>query len=70
MVNVKDVNWGDPLKAEPIKDDLFDEMYGAEMLEITLGNIIDLMDGVILYVVIEGEYALLIRLEGGALCLM
>lgn len=70
MANLKGMTWENPLKAEPLAGDTFDEMYGTEVLEISLGNIVDLMDGVILYVVVEGEYALLIRLEGGGLCLM
>lgn len=70
MATLKEMNWENPLKAVPVVDEQFDDMYGTEVLEITLGNIIDLMDGVILYVVVEGEYALLIRLEGGGICLM
>lgn len=70
MALLKDMNWCNPIKAVRLTSDQFDEMYGTEVLELTMGNIIDLLDGVILYVVVESEYALLIRLEGGGLCLM
>ena len=64
MIKLKEVYWGEPLKAEPIKNGIFDEMFGAEMLELTWEDINNLVKGFTLYVVIEGEYALLIRLKG------
>ncbi len=63
MLNLKEVVWGDPIKAEPIKNDLFDEMFGAEMLELTEDNIRDLIRGETLSIVVEAEYTVLIRLR-------
>ena len=63
MARLKDINWGNPIKAVRLTSDHFDEMYGAEVLEITEENMIDLIKGQILYVVVEGEYAVLVRLK-------
>lgn len=63
MARLKDINWHNPIKAVRVTGDQFDEMYGTEVLEITEENIIDLIKGLILYVVVEGEYAILIRLK-------
>lgn len=63
MLRLKDINWGNPIKAVPVIGDHFDEMYGAEVLEITEENIVDLIQGKILYVVVEGEYAVLMKLK-------
>lgn len=63
MARLKDINWGNPIKAVRLTDDNFDEMYGAEVLEISEENILDLIQGKILYVVVEGEYAVLMKLK-------
>ncbi len=63
MARLKDINWGNPIKAVRLTSDHFDEMYGCEVLEITEENMIDLIKGQILYVVVEGEYTVLVRFK-------
>ncbi len=63
MARLKDINWGNPIKAVRLTSDYFDEMYGCEVLEITEENMIDLIKGQILYVVVEGEYTVLVRFK-------
>lgn len=66
MLNLKDIDWGEPIKATPIENDFFDEMFGVETLELTEENIKDLVKGRTLYVIVECEYTILIRLKGAS----
>lgn len=63
MLRLKDINWDNSLTAKCIDDESFDEYYGISTLELTSVNMLDLALGGILYVVIEDEYSLLIKLK-------
>ena len=63
MAQLKDINWDNSITATCIDNDSFDEYYGISTLELTSANMLDLALGGILYVVIESEYSLLIKLK-------
>lgn len=63
MAKLKDINWDNSITAKCIDEDSFDEYYGTTTLELTSANMLDLALGGVLYVVIESEYSLLIKLK-------
>ena len=64
MGRLRDVSWEHSIKAERVTNGWYDERYGTNALELTDENIKDLVKGKVLTTIVEGEYAVLIRLKG------
>ena len=64
MARLRDVSWEHSIKAERVTNGWYDECYGTNALELTDENIKDLVKGKVLTTIVEGEYAVLIRLKG------